>query len=201
MVTGDDLPLEKYNINTLSQYMEANFGADIDYFNMVLNEFEPLMEKISLKYNMMQITSFSRKKNNILINDMINFNISSNAIKVVNLFLLRYYKKEKEKSEKNKLVRMSEIKKTRFKYSTIRINSSELDKTKEVYLVVINFTELNISLKFESNLSRKYKINPKGTLSFYKPDIFTLTGMLLIYYLYAYSSKSISKLKNQLYKY
>ena len=43
MVTGDDLPLEKYNINTLSQYMEANFGADIDYFNMDLNEFEPLM--------------------------------------------------------------------------------------------------------------------------------------------------------------
>ena len=173
MVTGDNLPLEKYNINTLAQYMEANFGADIDYFNMGLNEFEPLMEKICLKYSMMQITSFSRKKNNIEINNMINFNISSNAIKVVNLFLLRYYKKEKEKSEKNKLVRMSEIKKTRFKYSTIRINSSELDKTKEVYLVVINFTELNISLKFESNLSRKYKINPKGTLSFYKPDIFS----------------------------
>jgi hypothetical protein len=104
MITGDDLPIEKYNINALSQYMNVNFKAEINYFNMSLNKFEPLMEKIKFEYLMMQICSFSRRKNNIDIGDMINFNISSNAIKVVNLFLLRYYKKENEKKEKIKLI-------------------------------------------------------------------------------------------------
>jgi hypothetical protein len=39
MVTGDELPLEKYNISNLAQYMESNFGIEINYFNMSLNEF------------------------------------------------------------------------------------------------------------------------------------------------------------------
>ena len=173
MVTGDELPLEKYNISNLAQYMESNFGIEINYFNMSLNEFEPLMERIQINNTMMQICSFSRRKNNVEINDMINFNISSNAIKVVNLFLLRYYKKESEKSEKNRLIRISDIKKTRLKYSTIRLNSAELDKNKEVYLVIVNFTELNISIRFENDFTRKYSLNPKGTLNFYKPDIFS----------------------------
>ena len=173
MVTGDDLPLEKYNKNTLAQYMSANLGMEINYFNMGLNEFEPLMEKIKFEHYMMQICSFSRKKNYININDIINFNISSNAIKVVNLFLLRYYKKENEKSEKNRLIRISDIGKSRIKKSTIRLNSAELDKNKEVYLVIVNFTELNLNINFESNLGKKYTLNSKGTLTFYKPDIFS----------------------------
>ena len=46
-------------------------------------------------------------------------------------------------------------------------------KNKEVYLVIVNFTELNISVRFENDFSKKYALNPKGTLNFYKPDIFS----------------------------
>ena len=173
MITGDDLPIEKYNINALSQYMNVNFKAEINYFNMSLNKFEPLMEKIKFEYLMMQICSFSRRKNNIDIGDMINFNISSNAIKVVNLFLLRYYKKENEKKEKIKLIKMSDIKKSKIKKSTIRLNSAELDKNKEIYLVIVNFTELTLYITFDSDSGNKHKLFPKGTLTFYKQDIFS----------------------------
>ena len=173
MVTGDDLPIDKYNIKTLAQYMNITFGADINYFNMNLNRFEPLMEKIKLKYLMMQTCSFSRKKNNLEINDMINFNISSNAIKVVNLFLLRYYKKENETTEKNKLIRMTNIKKTKVKISTIRLNSQDLDKNKEVYLVIVNFTELTLSISFKSSSLKRHRLNPKDKLTIYKQDIFS----------------------------
>ena len=173
MITGDDLPIEKYNINTLAQYMKVDFIAEINYFNMSLNKFEPLMEKIKFAYLMMQTCSFSRKKNNIDISDMINFNISSNAIKVVNLFLLRYYKKENEIKEKIKLIKISDIQKSKVKKSTIRLNSSELDKNKEVYLVIVNFTELNLTITFDSDSGKKHKLISKGTLTFYKPDIFS----------------------------
>ena len=173
MITGDDLPIEKYNINTLAQYMKVDFIAEINYFNMSLNKFEPLMEKIKFAYLMMQTCSFSRKKNNIDIDDMINFNISSNAIKVVNLFLLRYYKKEKDTKEKIKLIKMSDIKKSKMKKSTIRLNTAELDKNKEVYLVIVNFTELNLTITFDSDSGKKHKLISKGTLTFYKPDIFS----------------------------
>ena len=66
MITCDELPLDKYNKDTLAQFMSVNFGFEINYFNMSLNEFEPLMEKMKLEYYMMQICSFefcqSRKK-------------------------------------------------------------------------------------------------------------------------------------------
>ena len=173
MITCDELPLDKYNKDTLAQFMSVNFGFEINYFNMSLNEFEPLMEKMKLEYYMMQICSFSRKKHNANINEMINFNISSNAIKVVNLFLLRYYKKENDILIKNKLVRVSDIKKSRLVRNTVRISNDEIDQNKEVYLVVVNYTELNLCINLESNPGEKYRLNPKGTLTFYKHDIFS----------------------------
>ena len=173
MVTGDYLPRDKYNLDTLASYTNINCGAEINYFNMNLNEFEPLMEKIQVEYYMMQSCPFSKKKHFLNINDMINFNISSNAIKVVNLFLLRYYDKENEKKEKNKLIRSEKIKKTKIRESTIKLSNSKIDKNKEVYLVIVNFLEFSLNINFELNFGKKHHLAPRGTLTFYKQDIFS----------------------------
>ena len=81
MITGDDLPIDRYNIDTLGNYMHINFGLEINYFNLIINEYEPLLEKIKFDYLLFQTCSFSRKKNYLNIKDMINFNISSNIDK------------------------------------------------------------------------------------------------------------------------
>ena len=169
MLVGEDVPFEKYNIDTLANFMNIYFGLEINYFNLVLNEFEPLMEKIKVNYLSMQTCTFSRKKNNLYINDMINFNISSNAIKVVNLFLLRYYQKETEKKEKAKLVKINSNTSKR-KKTTIKRDNIKIDKNREISLLLINYTELDIQIKFES-IKKKYILESRGTLSFYKTDL------------------------------
>jgi hypothetical protein len=99
---------------------------------------------------------------------MINFNISSNAIKVINLFLLRYYQKE-QKSKKNVVKYALNSKK---KESTKKLENTNQEPNKEISLLVMNFTELNIDIIFEANYNNKYNLKPKGNLTFYKTDLF-----------------------------
>ena len=168
MITGDDLPIDRYNIDTLGNYMHINFGLEINYFNLIINEYEPLLEKIKFDYLLFQTCSFSRKKNYLNIKDMINFNISSNAIKVINLFLLRYYQKEK-KSKKN--IIKSVIRNSK-KESTIKLDNNNAEPNKEISLLLMNYTELDIDIMFEANYKTKYRLKPKGNLTFYKNDSF-----------------------------
>ena len=170
MITGEDLPIEKYNKETLTNYMYINFSLEINYFNLIINEFEPLMEKIAINYASMQICPFSRNKSALNINDIINFNISSNAIKVVNLFLLRYYQKETEKKAKSKLGKVFLIRKKTDRKTTVKNDTNPIDKGREISLLLINYTELEIRIKFESK-SQRYILGPKGRLSFSKTDL------------------------------
>ena len=171
MITGEDLLIDRYNIDTLAYYMNINFGLEINYFNLILNEFEPLMEKIKFDYLSMQTCSFSKKKNSININNIINFNISSNAIKVVNLFLLRYYQNESEKKFKKKTVKFSPINNKR-KRGTIQFYSKTIEPNKEISLLLMNYTELNIDINFDMNSNKKYHLKAGESLTFYKTDLF-----------------------------
>ena len=170
MITGEDLSINEYKIDTLTNYMEIKLNLEINYFNLIINEFEPLMEKIAIKYSSMQICPFSRTKNALNIDDIINFNISSNAIKVVNLFLLRYYQKETERKAKSKLRKNSLFRDNRIRKTTVKNDPNIIDKTREISLLLINYTELEIRIKFESK-SQRYVLAPKGRLSFYKADL------------------------------
>jgi len=104
------------------------------------------------------------------INDIINFNISSNAIKVVNLFLLRYYQKEQEKDQKI-IVKRSSLTSRKINYSTIN-RSKNIQSSKEISLLLVNYTELNIDIIFDFNLLKKFHLNAGETLTFYKKDLF-----------------------------
>ena len=170
MISGKDLPFEQYIVDTLANYMEIKFNLEINYFNLIINEFEPLMEKIAINYATMQICPFSRKKTILNIDDIINFNISSNAIKVVNLFLLRYYQKETEKKSKSKLAKVSLFRNDRIRKTTVKNDTTSKDKRREISLLLINYTELEIQIKFES-ISQRYTLSPKKTLSFTKSDL------------------------------
>ena len=170
MLSGEDLPKEKYNFDTLANYSSMNFFLEINYFNLTKNKFEPLLEKIKIDNLSMQTTSYSRKKNKISINEMINFNISSDAIKVVNLFLLRYYQKEKEK-EKKKIVKISSLTQKKINFSS-KIITKNIECSKEISLLLVNYTELNIDIIFDFNRLRRFHLKAGESLTFYKKDLF-----------------------------
>ena len=165
MITGEDKSLKEYNTNAFAYFMDIKFGLEINYFNLILNEFEPLIEKIKINYISMQTCPFSRLKKSLVINDIINFNISSNAIKVLNLFFLRYYQKD------TKIKPLKKIKNPR-KSSGFIFENKNIESNKEISLLLINYTELNIVIFFESNFKDKYYLKSGESLTFYKNDIF-----------------------------
>ena len=96
MISATEIPIEEYNKNNLGMYLLVNLTFEANYHNTNLSEFEPLIERINCKVLMYQVASFMRSKLFVDVNDMINFNISSNAVKSLNLFLLIYNEKNEE---------------------------------------------------------------------------------------------------------
>jgi hypothetical protein len=83
MVTASEIPIDEYNVNNLGFYLNVFFTFEANYHNTILSEFEPLIERINIKVLMYQVASFIRSKCFLDIEEMININISSNAVKAL----------------------------------------------------------------------------------------------------------------------
>ena len=87
MVTTLKMPIDEYSVNNL-----GFFSFEINDHSTILIEFEPLIERININVLMYQVTSFIWSKWFLDIEEMINIDITSNAIKALNPFMLKYSK-------------------------------------------------------------------------------------------------------------
>ena len=100
-ISRKEVPLEDYDINGLSTYMELIFNITIDYFNDHLNIWEPIVEQYNgvLKYD--QVTPFSRTRIVFYSDDFFNMNISITSMNVLNRFLKKYKENEEKWETEN----------------------------------------------------------------------------------------------------
>ena len=169
MFTGIETPLEEYNFENMSTYLNMYMTFEANYYNINLCEWEPFIESFKMSYIMYQVSTFMRNKNILNIPDMINCNISSNAIKALNIFLLKYLvdesyfnnkndtktseeNKEKEKHRRSFKKKKSE-KEIQERRERIRKRIEEFEKIKkeEIILEIINETGLDLKYCFDSN--------------------------------------------------
>ena len=118
MITASELPIKEYNINNLGMYLEVYSTFEANYHNTILSEYEPLIERTKVKVLMYQVASFLRSKCLVDIDEMINCNISSNAVKALNLFMLKY----SEDSEEIEIIKENIKKKIKKKVNQNKIN-------------------------------------------------------------------------------
>ena len=106
-ISRKEVPLEYYDINGLSYYMELIFNISIDYYNDHLSIWEPIIEQYNgvLKYD--QVTPFSRTRMNFYSDDFFNMNVSITSMNVLNRFLKKYKENEEkwESENENKMNR------------------------------------------------------------------------------------------------
>ena len=100
-ISRKEIPLEDYDINGLSYYMELVFNLSIDYFNDHLNIWEPIIEQYNgvLKYD--QVTPFSRTRMIFYSDDFFNMNISITSMNFLNRFLKKYKENEEKWENEN----------------------------------------------------------------------------------------------------
>ena len=200
MISAMEIPIEEYNKDNLAMYLDVNLTFEANYHNTNLSEFEPLIERMNCKVLMYQVASFMRSKLFVDVNDMINFNISSNAVKSLNLFLLIYNEKNEEMESfkekiklKNKKISTSNIINTNSNLISTNNNIGNKQFPKRPFFMmnrkrmvvnnegavvsIFNHTGVNLNFSFESNPENIIAMKPGELMAFSKADLKMARGI------------------------
>ena len=184
MITASELPIEEYNINNLAMYLNVSCNFEANYYNTVLSEYEPLIERLKTKILMYQVASFMRTKCFVNIDEIINFNISSNAVKALNLFMYKYSEecqdmetfKEKMKNKTGYSSKNLELKPKKRIFNHLPTHAMINNKDGAV-ISVFNHTGVEVSFSFESNPHYIIGMKPGELMAFSKADLRNARGL------------------------
>ena len=149
-------------------------SVQANYHNILTNKFEPLLENFEVSVEMMQVAPFFRAKTNVIINDIINYNLSVDSIIALNSFLLKFNQEEK----------MWDIKELidPIKWrSTFAITEDVLKSaTTRVYnlsLIFKNDSGIDLTIFFESNPKNLIKLKSGETKSYTSDSLYKARGI------------------------
>ena len=104
-ISRKSIPLEEYDINGLSMYVEMGFNTDIHFYNDRINNWEPIIERYSGLLKIDQVTSFSRMRILFKSDDIFNLNVSISSMNVLNKVIKKFGENEEmwdiDKPEEN----------------------------------------------------------------------------------------------------
>ena len=165
IITGTTtiLPHSTYIVNKLYKYMDISFIFEFNYYNIEYSAFEPIIEPLPFQYLSYQVDKIFRHRTIIKSDNMLNFNMSSNCIKVLNLFLCKYY------SEEVKNMKSSKIK---LEETNNAPKNKPPQKKDKIVLKLINKTGLPIKFWFNFKSEEKYTINNKEYLKFSYKELY-----------------------------
>ena len=172
MLTADQIPRSKFNINHLGLYMDVLFSMDSNYFNININEFEPLLERFNMGVTMLQVAPMCKTKCYVTTNDIINFNLSTDGVIALNKFLLTFMQDEKMWEQDMAYIyapMMSRL-------SASNIYQNQKDMGKEIILKFLNLTGLDLVFYFDDNPNYKIPMKQNGKISFSRAELYKARG-------------------------
>ena len=174
MITSDEMPKNKYNINTLSMYYYVFFSVNANYYNLVTNNFEPIIEIFNTSVEMMQVAPFFKAKTYVIINDVINFNLSADCIIALNSFMLRYSQNEELWGLPKELINPLKWRQT-VKYTLHTLE--EMKRNDEIVLQFLNYTGINLIFFFDSYINNRIELKPREIISFTSNKLYRARGL------------------------
>ena len=174
MLTGDEVPINKYNKNTLSMYYFVFFQMQANYYNILTNNFEPVLERFEMSVEMMQVAPFFKARTYVIVNDIVNFNLSADSIIALNSFMLRYSQNEQLWDLPKELINPLKWRSTfQFTMNDLKM----LDKKDEIILQFLNYTGLDLEFFFDSYPQNKIQMKSKEIVSFTSENLYKARGL------------------------
>ena len=170
MLSGDILPRTHYNLNELGMYLDVIFSMDANYFNIMINDFEPLLERFNMGVTMLQVAPFTRTKGYVTTNDIINFNLSTDCIIALNKFLMSFMQDEKMWEQNTNL--------TTSLYGPMNINliKDKQNESEEIILKFVNLTGLDLVYYFDDNPNYKIPLKEKSVMDYTRLKLYQARG-------------------------
>ena len=172
ILTADQIPRSKFNLNHLGLYIDVLFSMDSNYFNINMNEFEPLLERFNMGVTMIQVAPFCKSKLYVTTNDIINFNLSTDCIIALNKFLLTFIQDEKMWEQDMAYIYAPIM--SRLSLGNGR--QSQKDSGKEIILKFLNLTGLDLVFYFDDNPNYKIPMKQNGKINFSRADLYKARG-------------------------
>ena len=161
IISNSKINIEDYIIHNLYKFMNCSLTLELHYYNLELSDFEPIIEPINIEYLSYQVDEIFRSKTFITIKNIININVSTNSMKVLNIFISKYMKDEKKKEKKNEI----STKKKRNNYLSLSsISNKNIEEQEEIAIKLINHTGLFIYFWFDFDKDNKIKIDNNETV-------------------------------------
>ena len=170
MLTADIVPRTKFNLNHLALYIDVLFSMDANYFNININDFEPLLERFNMGVTMLQAASFCKTKGYVTTNDIINFNLSTDGVIALNKFLLTFMQDEKIWQKDNSI----NIYAPMLSHSVKKDIQRELEE--EIVLKFFNLTGLDLVFYFDDNPNYKIPMKQNGKIFFTRMNLYKARG-------------------------
>ena len=162
IISNSKINIEDYVIHNLYKYMNCKLTLELHYYNLEYSDFEPIIEPINIEYLSYQVYEIFRNKTLITIKNIININVSTNSMKVLNIFISKYMKDENKKAKKNEI---STQKKKNIYLSLLSDNNKNIDEQEEIVIKLINHTGLFIYFWFDFDKDNKMKIDNNETVN------------------------------------
>ena len=171
ILTGSQLSIDNYIIHNLYNYMICTLTSELYYYNLEYSDFEPIIEPLNMKYLFFQTNPIFRSKTEINIENMINIDITTNFMKVLNIFMLKFFNEIdkgnmrgisiKLKKKSNQLLKMMSKNNIFFE-----------EQEEEVIIKLINKTGVLVYFWFDFNNENKIKIKNNEIISLTNKQIY-----------------------------
>ena len=163
IISNSKINIEDYIIHNLYKYMNCKLTLELYYYNLEYSDFEPIIEPLNLDYLSYQVDEIFRNKTFITIDNIININVSTNCMKVLNIFMHNYMKNENQIEKKNEI---NIYNKKRNNYSSLLSkNSKNIEEQEEIVIKLSNHTGLFIYFWFDFDKDNKIKIDNNETIN------------------------------------
>ena len=166
--------IKDFVIQNLYNYMNCTFTLELYYYNLEFGDFEPIIEPFDMQYLSFQQNPKSRAQTQINIEKMININVSTNAMKILNIFMSKYPKEYPNGIDNDSLngVNIITKKKSSDLFHLISKDSHHIEDQEEAVIKLTNKTGVFLYFWFDFDKENKIKIQNNETIPLTNKQIY-----------------------------
>ena len=172
IITDEPISFEKYIKHNLYNYMICTFTLGLNHYNLEHSDFEPIIEPFDMEYLSYQTNSIFRAKTFINIKNMININVSTNSMKILNIFLSKYTKDIQNEKPKD-IIEKKPTKSNEFLSLISKEINNNIEEQEEV-VKITNKTGVFIYFWFDFDKENKIKIKKDETIHLTNKQIYKI---------------------------